>query len=525
MPKTHTRIIRSLLFSLLLGLFPILALWRYNLGQLSTPALYQPLGITAAFILVTFTLGLLVSRSWEKAGLISVLTSLFALSFGHLYNLVGVRVIFGITIGYFKLLAVCFIVYALLFFLILRAKRVNGSIFLIGNLVGAFLLLLNLVPVIQHDIAYNQAIARASTESNPTAAAADESQPDIYYILLDSYAREDILKEVIGYDNSAFIAGLKERGFYIPDCAFSNYEVTLKTLTSVLNLDYLNNLNIEVSNTDDDATSNDNLVIDNKIREIMRGYGYQFVTGRGHSSVVDINNSDLYFNYFQNQAGSDDLDKQRFSSLYFNTTVLRVFSEIFQANPEKAAWLPYWLAVDRESSSYLAEASHWYYQNNYMFDSLETIPGRQGDYFVYAHIIAPHTPYVYRADGTFNYPLDSTDEKVLYAEEVQYLNQRVLEVIDTLLSESDVPPVIILQADHSINEMTTGLDKHKILSAYYLPGELTTPPYATITPVNDFRLIIKNYFDPSMELLPDYLYVRDSMNAVKTHASCDLDSK
>ena len=40
-----------------------------------------------------------------------------------------------------------------------------------------------------------------------------QNPPDVYYIILDSYAREDFLKAVYDYDNLEFIKALQDRGF------------------------------------------------------------------------------------------------------------------------------------------------------------------------------------------------------------------------------------------------------------------------------------------------------------------------
>jgi len=65
-----------------------------------------------------------------------------------------------------------------------------------------------------------------------------------YYVVLDTFARQDVLKSVLNYDNSAFLTALKARGFYIPDCAFSNYDGTDLMLSSVLNYDILQSLEV-----------------------------------------------------------------------------------------------------------------------------------------------------------------------------------------------------------------------------------------------------------------------------------------
>jgi hypothetical protein len=42
-----------------------------------------------------------------------------------------------------------------------------------------------------------------------------------------------------------------------------------------------------------------------------------------------------------------------------------------------------------------------------------------------------------------------------------------------------------------------------ILNAYYLPGVDNDVLYDEISPVNTFRLILNEYFDAGLELLPD----------------------
>ena len=523
MPKTTSRILRSLLLVLTVGLSPLLIVWRTNLGQLSNSALTTPLLLTLAFILIIWGATWLISRSLEKAALFGALTSIFVFTFGDLYTILEGKTFFGISIGYFKLLLACLVIYLFLAIIIFQAKSFSSNIFLVYNIIGVSLVVFNLYPVMMHAI--SQMKSSSSTQPQTVVAGdSQNSQPDVYYIVLDSYARADILQQVMSYDNSAFIDELRSRGFYIPECAFSNYDETTSAISSILNMDYLDALNLDVNTIDQELTTSNDVIINNKVMGEFHSYGYQVVTGRGYNSVLDINNSDIYLNYFENNSSGDTLDEQRFSSLYFNTTVLRIFSELYKGNPTRFGWLPYWLAVDRVSDGYLKEASFWYYQNNYMFDSLAKIPEEPGNFFVYAHINAPHGPYVFRTDGSFRYPLDTSDARVLYTDEVTYLNKRVLELIDTLQAKSKVPPIIILQGDHSIHMLTTGLDKHKILSAYYLPGNQVTAPYATITPVNNFRLILKDYFDPNEALLPDTLYVKFTNSFEPVPSACDLNS-
>jgi hypothetical protein len=519
------RVLRALLLELLVGLTPFFSLWNQNLDQIQSKVVLKPLLITILFILIISGLWLLVSRSIEKSALLACLTFIFFFTFGHLYNLIEGKTLFGFSIGFLKLLFGYLVVFTLLMVLVLKSKGIHKNLFFSLFFVTAILLMVNLFPILGYEIKLIRSNSQYQETPNLTQNI-ETNQRDIYYIVLDAYARQDVLKAVLNYDNSAFLTALKNRGFYIPDCAFSNYDGTDLTISSVLNYDFLQDLKVSGGSMGQELAEDPSRIINNKVRNYFKQYGYSFVTGRGYTPANDISDSDIYLNYFIDKKGKDDLAEKKFSALYLNTTILRVLTELYRHNPTKYSRLPFWWAFNQEANPELAGAIFWYYQNNYIFDSLEKIPKKPGAFLVYAHINAPHGPYVFQSDGSFQYPLGNPlspqIEKVLYANTITYLNKRVLKLVDTLLKDSETQPIIIIQGDHGIHTLTSGLDMHKILSAYYLPGDLVSPPYPTITPVNDFRLIIKNYFDHSIELSPDMLYVKYLNDYESVPASCDL---
>ncbi|MCJ7617971.1 MAG: hypothetical protein MUO43_15685, partial [Desulfobacterales bacterium] len=160
----------------------------------------------------------------------------------------------------------------------------------------------------------------------------------------------------------------------------------------------------------------------------------------------------------------------------------------------------------------------------YKFDRLAEIPEIEEPTFVFAHMLIPHPPYVFDSDGSL-LTLEEAGERSLevqYVDQLIALNDMIRELIDELLSSSDVPPIIILQADEgpypgdepawkasgSLEDATeTELrEKYGILNAYYLPGVNEDILYPSITPVNSFRLIFNIYFGTDFELLPDNSY-------------------
>jgi len=142
--------------------------------------------------------------------------------------------------------------------------------------------------------------------------------------------------------------------------------------------------------------------------------------------------------------------------------------------------------------------------------------------------MCPHPPYLFGADGEKVKPiwtLNPWKPKEMYVNQLIFLNTLVKALVDEILTKSEIPPIIILQADHGTASecgdvrMTTltiesippahacNRERMRIFNAYYLPGGGSDLLYERISPVNTFRVIFNFYFDASYELLSDYSYL------------------
>ena len=170
---------------------------------------------------------------------------------------------------------------------------------------------------------------------------------------------------------------------------------------------------------------------------------------------------------------------------------------------------------------------------SYVFDHLGNNLGVKGRVFVFAHIMSPHSPFVFQADGSpaparsaapatwYDDAINpaSADQRESfirgYRGQVEFVNRRIRQVLESLLTDSSRRRIIILQGDHGPNmtlqmsgpTAAAAAERLSILNAYYVPPDMRSRLYLSITPVNTFRVILNRYFGGSEPLLPDRNYL------------------
>jgi hypothetical protein len=144
------------------------------------------------------------------------------------------------------------------------------------------------------------------------------------------------------------------------------------------------------------------------------------------------------------------------------------------------------------------------------------VPAIQGPKFVFAHIVIPHPPFVLDAEGnpveqegafTLNNPdakMPFEERAVKYLDQVRFVNRETEAMVRRILSVSEVPPIIIIQADHGLDGPLSS--QMAIINAYYLPDGGDQYLYDTISPVNSFRIVFDHYFNGDYGLIDDISY-------------------
>jgi hypothetical protein len=158
----------------------------------------------------------------------------------------------------------------------------------------------------------------------------------------------------------------------------------------------------------------------------------------------------------------------------------------------------------------------------FALDQLEKIPNLSGPKFIFAHIVSPHKPIVFGAQG--EKLIKEPDYQKGYPKQIIYLNSRLEALLDHIIQDSAIPPIIVIQGDHGALQNVGVEGRLAILNAYYFPEGGSQYLYPSITPVNTFRLILNIYFGMDYELLEDvsrYSVYKDPQNYTIIPNTCE----
>jgi hypothetical protein len=318
-----------------------------------------------------------------------------------------------------------------------------------------------------------------------------KAQPDVYFIVVDMYTRHDVLSEVYQYDNTPFLDSLRDLGFLVVDCSQSNYSQTEMVLASTLNMSYLDQMG-DLEPSTKGSSDLRHWIQDNSVMGAFKTLGYKLVAFETGYPFSEFQFADYYLSP-ESGITSHPGRMNTFEALFLKTTLSLALTDFAQT-------LPPVLVPD---TSQPLETKRQ--QVLYDLQQLENIPHEiPGPKFIFAHILALHEPYVFSADGqaaTFPENMNTEQNYAAYRDQVEFINNRLVTILQNIIQHSDPRPIIILQGDTG-----PGLVSHSgrmaNLSAFYLPGyeQSITPG---LTPVNNFRLVFDQYFGANLGMLPD----------------------
>lgn len=488
-------------YVLLFLLYPPLNLLGQNIGEVDYSAANRAIAVLLIFGIPIVFLIQLILRDWQKTGVLFTLLSILFFSYGRVLNyfasLETAMSIMGrhryMVIGWGFLALTC----------IIWAVRTKLNLDVWGTALKTISVVLIVFPVIQlslfslKDWTASRSADRLTTTSELQAVPATSELPDVYYIILDAYGRSDILQQDLDFDNAEFINDLKSLGFYVADCAQSNYAKTAMSLASSLNMNYLQDLSTEGLAFDNRFSPAWAQIRNNAVMGEFQRLGYKTVAFETGYSWTEFKEVDVYL-------APPDGAAIGFESLLLRTSALLILDDF--------GWL------DRLN---LTPEAQKHARILYVLDQLDgSVPKIDGPKFVFVHLVIPHQPFVVGPNGELSvvakYTLDDEayylrDDYVLgYTNQAAFIGNNFPHVLESIIHQSSNPPIIVVQGDHGPAGSKPKF-RMPILNAYYFPGTDVTF-YPKITPVNTFRMIFNTYLDANMPILEDHSYFSENDN-------------
>jgi len=508
----------SFLHPLLFAIFPILALWEINFSNMgSLDAMHALLQAIIAAVVLYFILRL-ITRNKIIAGLISTLMLLLYFTYGQIFLVIKAVPDWGNKIARHRfMLPLWAAILAVGVFLIYKYWKKLAGLVLYLNLIGLFLLAMSGLQIgmaISREqastAAQNPLLNQADPAFNPQQAGNKTDFPDIYLIVIDSYSRDDRILTRFNYDNSPFSKTLTNMNFVVPKCSMSNYAFTAFSMSSMLNMNYLDAFFTAKGPITSVVPSDfDPYIRNSLVRKNLTELGYKTISFESDYPWVEIPNANIYYRSISARSMlSDFLTPSDFDTELSATTLQTSLSDAsivsgqVRAKLSALERLDYYLGQDVFSTFKIGNKK--YYRILDSLDYLQNIPEIPGPKFIYLHSSGLHGSYVLGPNGEFQ-PTDNIVPG--YENSLIYMDNRMLQIIPRLIKNSRVPPIIILQGDHGAPPITNG--RLSNYQAIYMPGKGKEVIYSSLTPVNTFRLIFNTYFNAHYPLLKDISYIKN----------------
>ena len=503
----------------LLPVHPVLFSWWFlllvftnNIAQLALNALVTPMIMVTAIVGLLLSVAYWLTRDTLKAAILATLGVLAFFSFGYLRNTLAS--ITGRATDKIITLVVL-LVFVMSSLLVIRSRGDSSKATAALNLVAAVLVAVNLAIIL------GDWVTQTSLHSTPADAAIaitnSSTKPDVYYFVPDRYASNNVWKEYFAYDNMDFLQALRARGFKIYDDAHSNYQVTVHSLSSTLNMRYLDREANLYNGKTKSLIPLHELIENNRVVNTFKLAGYHYVhIGSWWTPTADNRLADESLG---RGATYTVLDQTFNVSEYAQVVIKRTMAEVVIRRGIDLKFKGHSvLFIDLVTEHVHARSFH------NQLEAIMKAADIPGPKFVFVHILMPHPPFVFDAEGNLSTDSIGTNAQ-RYINQLKYTNQQLLRTIDGIRTRSNTDPAIVIQADEgpfpgegTKKRTSTAGNWHErvaddlrikfgIVRAVHLPDVAETNLPKELASVNLFRYIFNEYLGSNLKLLSDKAYV------------------
>ncbi len=333
----------------------------------------------------------------------------------------------------------------------------------------------------------------------------EDAPRNIFFILVDGYARSDVLEKYYGAGNRQFEGQLEGLGFHVAARSWANYSQTALSLASLFNLDYVDRL-IDTEQVAGEIHRRPlhRLINSSIFVSALKAAGYEVVAFKTGYSAAELKSADKVV-----ALGLGEFPL----AIVESSSAARLIRRVFKIRPH----------------SY---ANH----RRRVVEGLGALPGLVDEgrrRFVFAHFISPHPPFVLGAGGDVTPRSDFTlrdgshwhqsrEEKIrvyrkLYMDQLKGLNRVLLESIRAILETSRGRALIFLFSDHGPGSNlhhgsladSDPLERMANFQAVYGRGMEAGDLYPNVSLINAVRATVSHLSTTGLRRLPDRLCVSE----------------
>ena len=481
----------------LIAAFQILTVYSINVNEVPFKIFFIVLMIALGFAGLIFCVFTLITKEKILSSIIASFCVFFFFLYGRVVDILIENPIFNLPLHRNKFFLPIFSVIVLISVLmILKNQAIRKYLEKINIFSNQFSFGLVFISIITTGVNYdweklsvgrfNQGYNGGSiTKQNPKPMHEEGlHRPNIYFLIFDSYANHRILNEYYNWNDSSFVNALVSRGFSVDENTRSNYCFTGGSIGATLSMRYIH---------EDLNYKNKDYYKQNEVLERFKLKDYDIVSNYAGNQSWKQNNSKV------------SLISEDFVQLIIHISMLRIIENE--------------LIVDQLRQDILS-----------MVSGIKNFKKPQNPTFIYLHFMIPHSPFIFKADGSrpeyFESAFTKFEHEVKFVQQLRFSGKQIIDIAD-LIRQKDKDAIIILQADHGFGGDKDGIylnrnslaastnnrekpppdyldQRFGILNAISSPSELGIPEHST--PVNLFRYIFNAIFDDQYTFLPNKSY-------------------
>lgn len=481
------------LYLFLLPVFFVLHGFVENWGFIDPYEALLLLGSYLGMALVITLFSYIFFKSWTKASLVTTFWMSFFFFFGAIHEFLKTTPALAFLSRYSILLGTTLVLLILLFIFLKRtSKPFNKFSVYLNALFLIYILTDTGIGIYKSITQKDEGLSVYTfTQENKQKPCDTCAKPNIYFLLFDEYAGSTSLKEEYNFDND-LDSFLIQQEFKIQRHSNSNYNFTPFSMSSILNMSYIDGIKNINRISAEDYSNTTLLIRDNEVIKYLDMQGYEII----NYSVFDL-------------AGNPSMVEQSFLPL--KTKLISDRTLFAQMNKDIG-----WLLMTKIPFKWFDKNYYFRHRdNNIEFHEKITALSEshpKKPFFVYGHFYMPHSPYFYNKKGELkSQELVMTEYKSnpapAYLEYLIYTNTKIKSLLASI-RKNDPKAVVILMSDHGYRnrELQNKKAFFRNLNAVYFPDHQTSMFYDSITGVNQFRLVFNKMFNANYPLLKDSSY-------------------